>query len=739
MSSSPDSMRTAWQHFAAGGLDAAEAICRPILDEQPDHPDALHLSGLIALRSGRTALALDCIARAIRSNPAVAAFYNSMGEVYRAAGQLQQASASYRAALQRDPSHAEALNNLGIVFRGLREPEQARAHFLRALALRPSMAEAHDNLGTVLQDEGRLDEALARHEKALALKPDLHSARLNIAGVLRAQGRKLDGVRVLLDGVIAQPRNFQMRCALAKMLEGFPLQSADDAVRSVLLDLCYDDNVSTQCLAAAVVGLVKCAPAFPRLLEAALAGADILSSNAAEAAILAGDPLLVAVLSRAVAGDPDLERVLTCLRRGLLLRFDSERGIAGADGGVGFAFACALARQCFNTEYAYFAADDELGRLPRLIAHVDSAISAASAPSPALERQLTLAALYAPLHRLPGWERLLRGSGGAWSDAFRPIWQEQIVHCRREQDIARHIEAITPIRNDVSLAVRGQYEQSPYPRWITLLRPPATTLADALPKRRFGGDAGAGPRTPSILIAGCGTGQHPLQTAMMFPACEVVAIDLSQASLAYAARMAERFSVRNLRFLQADILELGSWPRRFDLVESSGVLHHMKDPLEGWRVLAGLLRDGGTMKVGLYSRSARKRFQAARELARDRGFPATPEGIRACRKAILDLPPGDPARRVLVSDDFYSMSGCRDLLMHVQEHTYALPEIAGFLRELGLEFLGFQCPAEITAEFRAMFRDPAALLDLALWDRFESARPETFVVMYQFLCGRRLD
>jgi hypothetical protein len=163
----------------------------------------------------------------------------------------------------------------------------------------------------------------------------------------------------------------------------------------------------------------------------------------------------------------------------------------------------------------------------------------------------------------------------------------------------------------------------------------------------------------------------------------------------------------------------------------------LKDPLAGWRVLAGLLRQGGVMRIGLYSTIARKPLQAARDFVRQSGFPGTPEDIRKCRRAILDLPEQHPARVVLISDDFYSSSGCRDLIMHVQEHSFTLLQIAACLRELGLHLLSLQCPPEVRAAFRAAYPDPAAVTDLALWDRFEQRHPDIFRGMYQFSCGRR--
>ena len=510
------------------------------------------------------------------------------------------------------------------------------------------------------------------------------SAALAAANAFIAQGRQVDAIQALFQGIKHHPQDARIRSALAAALEGFPLDSAGEAVRGVLLDLCRDDNIATQLLADAIIGVTR------------------------DSADITREPLLIALLCRAVINDRDLERALTRLRRSMLLQE------VAADA-VPFDFACALARQCFNTEYAFFLEEDEVAALGQLRERAGEG-----------ELSMVVAAMYSPLNRLPGWERLLERTPESFSESFRPIWQEQVVHFQRERDIARSIESLTPITNDTSQAVRGQYEESPYPRWLTVQRP----------QPRSPSERAAAPR--KILIAGCGTGQHPIHVALESPESEIIAVDLSRASLAYAVRMAERFAVKNLSFRQADILELGSWDRKFDRIESLGVLHHMKDPLAGWRVLTGLLKDQGTMRIGLYSTLARRPLQAARDLIKAAGHPGTPEGIRVARRAILDLPADHPARSVAYSDDFYSASGFRDLLMHVQEHAFTLPRVAECLKQLGLEFLGFQAHPAVTAAFQAAHRDPAALTDLNTWDRFETLHPEVFRGMYFFSCRRRI-
>lgn len=124
----------------------------------------------------------------------------------------------------------------------------------------------------------------------------------------------------------------------------------------------------------------------------------------------------------------------------------------------------------------------------------------------------------------------------------------------------------------------------------------------------------------------------------MFPDIHFTAIDLSLASLAYAKKKAGEYGADNLEFMHCDILDLDQIEKTFDIIECSGVLHHMQNPEEGWKHLIRRLSPGGRMNIGLYSLAARESVQAARKYAAEKGYPATTEGIRAFRQDILPSP-----------------------------------------------------------------------------------------------------
>jgi len=277
------------------------------------------------------------------------------------------------------------------------------------------------------------------------------------------------------------------------------------------------------------------------------------------------------------------------------------------------------------------------------------------------------------------------------------------------------VASLTPVREEVSRRVRAQYEANPYPRWQRAPVPGAFPLPRMLRSLFPHADPAklAAPDAPDILIAGCGTGRHAAVTAQLQPHGRVLAVDISRASLAYAMRRCAELGLGNLRFAHADLLELGALEERFDLVECSGVLHHLREPLEGWRVLLSLVRSGGFMKLGLYSETARRHIVAAREVVK--GLSVT-----EARRRLFQLPASHPARAVTSLRDFYSASGARDLVLHVQEHRFTIPQLASAIAELGVEFLGFELPGLRLS------------MSLEQWDAYETANPDTFASMYQF-------
>ncbi len=331
-----------------------------------------------------------------------------------------------------------------------------------------------------------------------------------------------------------------------------------------------------------------------------------------------------------------------------------------------------------------------------------------------------------PLHSLPVADALMEKT---WPQTVVELLVQQIGEPREEQRLRQSIPRLTAIADDVSIKVKQQYEENPYPRWI---KPApareAMSVADYFSSLFGLSGVGSQRDTVDILVAGCGTGQRLVETARQFKGAQVLAIDLSLASLAYARRQVEALGLDNVEFAEADILNMGTMDRTFDIVDASGVLHHLSDPWAGWRALLARLRAGGFMEVCLYSALARRDINAARAFVAERGYRPSAPDIRRCRQDILASGTAW-AKSVANCRDFFTTSECRDLLFHVQEHQMALPQIAAFLAESNADFIGFNDP-RVLAQFKARFPAERAVNDLGLWHLFETENPDTFIEMY---------
>jgi SAM-dependent methyltransferase len=545
-----------------------------------------------------------------------------------------------------------------------------------------------------------------------------HVASLNLLGLMAQEsGRHAKAVRFFSKAIAVDSDNAACHYNMGSSYEA--LGERDKAAvhfkEAIALGMSsgHVDNHLVMQGAAIGIGLERIKAMWPRRPSAA----ELFAAPS-----IADDVLFCCGLETIRLSGFVAERLLTEARYALLRMASGTPGSGGSSGGtLGgidpsiLSFCAALAQQCFINEYVYAQNDEEVRQVDALCGLLQEQLNAGDAVPPIL---LAVIAAYRPLYALPMAGTLAQAK---WPHALAGLVRQQLLEPSEEGRDRPTIPALTPIAEQ-SAPVRAMYEENPYPRWMLITR-------NVLPSRDESSAAHDGPRE-EILVAGCGTGHKAIRTALLFSHANVLAIDMSLASLAYARRKAREAKVPNIEFAQADIMNLGSIGRRFDKIEVIGVLHHLVDPLAGWRILLSLLRPGGVMVVGLYSVAARKAINTARALVRERGHLPTPEGIRACRQEVMG---NDYLRRELGAiHDFFTMSDCRDMLFHVMEHQFTIPQLKAFISEQRLTFLGFDIDQENLGKFQQQFPGPDALVDLDCWERFEAENPRTFIQTYLF-------
>jgi SAM-dependent methyltransferase len=217
--------------------------------------------------------------------------------------------------------------------------------------------------------------------------------------------------------------------------------------------------------------------------------------------------------------------------------------------------------------------------------------------------------------------------------------------------------------------VRRFYEQAPFPDY-----PPRATLSwlraraersefARLIDRAIPGDA-------RVVEIGCGTGQMSLYLAHADRV--VISADLTRASLTLGAAAARRFGLDQVQFIETDLHYPGMRAGAFDVVYSSGVLHHTPDPSAAFARIVRLARPGGMIVLGVYNAFARIPLRARRLVARLSGYRFIP-----C----------DPVLRDRESETARRKAWMRDQYQHPEEHRHTLAEVQGWFAENGVEYL----------------------------------------------------
>ena len=744
----------------AGRLDEAISLYREAMSGRPQDADLAFMLGMALLQKGVVPRAVELIRAAATARPEEPRFHAGLATALGTGGRWAEAARIYRRLVSEDGSDGRLWMALGDALHHAGRPTEAIEAFRQATRRSPSSAQAHALLARSWSAVGAPGAAVDALGRARQLEPENLAYPRALADLLLEEDQPERAVEEYARLLDKKPGDAEALSKLGVALEqAGRAEEAEEALRRAEQLAAGDGRILFRLgrfLARTgrldqqlLVRWLEAEQSVPPILRTAalewLADQEELQNLTADTAgtvasiealeRLAGNPVLRLVLRRTIVDQPQVEKAMTALRRSLCHYAFTGHLVTGPLSDL----AVDLARQCHFNEYVYAESETETAEVSALAARVDNLPEARACGD---RFAVAVLASFRPLSGLPCSERLLQSVSSAGDESLGELFRLQITHPAEELRLTTQIPRLYMSDDAVSREVRQQYEEHPYPRWIEApqlhgasLQTVLTGLFPALAEEDI-----SWPEKPEILVAGCGTGLHSIITAQRFPDASILAVDLSLASLAHATRRAAETGIGNLQFAQCDILDLPRMQRQFDVIESAGVLHHMKDPLKGWACLVEALRPGGFMKIGLYSETGRGPVIDARHFVESRGFPGSTAGIRKARRAIMELEEDHPARRILNRPDFYATSTCRDLLFHVQEHRFGLEDIGSMLNRLGLEFVGFELAGRAASrEYRRRYPEDRNMVDLSNWSEFEVDHPETFAGMYLFWARRAPD
>jgi SAM-dependent methyltransferase len=248
---------------------------------------------------------------------------------------------------------------------------------------------------------------------------------------------------------------------------------------------------------------------------------------------------------------------------------------------------------------------------------------------------------------------------------------------------------VTKTRPAADDPVASQYENWAYPQPIEDLDEWSKTFVDSgdptvvhyvyWPDREYWDGM-------KILIAGCGTNEAA-SIAYRNPKASVVGIDVSQASLNHEKYLQEKHGLANLTLHQMNIEDAASLDGRFDLIVSTGVLHHLEDPAAGLSALSTLLEPEGVIEMMLYGKYGRTGIYMMQDIFQRLGLGQSAEDVETVKSTLRSLPANHFARSYIrTSTDLVTDTGIVDTFLHRRDRAYSVRDCLNLVAECGLVF-----------------------------------------------------
>ena len=597
----------------------------------------------------------------------------------------------YNKVLKINPNHLDSLNNMGVIFFDIEKYQKAIDCYKKVIQINPNNADVYSNLGTVFYKIKEHQKALIYFDKAFQIDPN----HINSINAVRDMFQKNKLTNLNKDDIFIIKKLY-----LLVFKNDFVDHAGVILNTKLLLSI---DEINTEFHKT----INSNSPLFENKIIL-----DLLKED-----------LFYLILQHTLITDRFLEKLLTKIRFEMHLLFnDNNIDILESY----FYFIISLAEQCWLNEYIFIQSEKEINYVNLLKNKIEN-------DKKINELEISFLACFIPLNSSKVIINKLLNYNSK-NILFNDLITVQIKEPLREIELKKKIRFLDNINDSISNEVRKQYEENPYPRWRNPIQNLNSSFSEILKDEikpniiKFNNKF----NKPNVLIAGCGTGIHTI-SANRYKNANILGVDLSLKSLSYAKRKIEELNYTNIDFLHADILQLKMLNKKFDIIESVGTLHHMKNPVQGLKILIDILEPHGFLKIGLYSKIARQNIFKIRKIIKKKSLRNISKDIKTCRELILNQSDETLFENITNTRDFYSLSNVRDLLFNVQEHCFTVPQISKILKDLNLEFLGFNfSDPSIKSNFAKIFPDDLGNISLDNWNQFENRNPNTFFGMYIF-------
>ncbi|GAA3913545.1 methyltransferase domain-containing protein [Litoribacillus peritrichatus] len=624
----------------------------------------------------------------------------------------------------KNPSQPQVLNLIGRISLDQHDYSKALEHFETAIELDQSQPMFFTNLAYLQLMQRKFDLALKHFKKAIELDNKHTQALSGIALTYLNMGRYGESFQAYRNLIRAGHFNENIQSGVfrsAAMLKAdyYQVELEHDLIRYLQYP-----NADHDLLSNLATSTLDHKYNISGDKESPL---DIFA--------IAKDTLFLETLRKVHCTNVDLENTIRALRFLIL----SQSMEAGHIIDEFIQLAIAISMQSARNGYVMSMYEDETEVVASIESLIEQIIALEDWQPQDVTGALILLSMYKPLTGSNVGDTINNTTVSEWPELLQPMLEKALTE---PEEIMRRAERYKNPGMTVHAShnIKKQYERFPYPHWSNL---GFHTLCDytqalrhelshiVIPPELKG-------KTLNMLVAGCGTGLQALKAARYFQNVKVTAIDISASSLAFAEKQAEKLKIRNVKFLALDLTKVEQLNEEFDIIECSGVLHHLPSPEEGLKALTNCLKPYGFIKLGLYSEAARLKINQLKQEIIGNFTQADEEQIRKLRWLIMtDDNLKAEYGKLISSPDFFHMAGCADLLYNPLEHLYNINSLRKLTQTTGLKFQGFTgLTPERKQEYGRRFPLDKDMTDLHNWESFEEKNKELFSGMYQFFCQK---
>ena len=661
---------------------------------------------------------------------------NNIGLIFKELGDYDKATQYWQKVISIDVNFKNSHFNLGLLFHELGNYKDALNCYKKTIEIDPGYDSAHSNMALIFAQLGENDKAKSHYNKAIDISPNNISSNINLGVLYFELGDYQKALNCYEKVIDADPNNTLVINAILNLIKlphfNKVINSKNITLNKIFLFIFNSKHVDHTEIFHETNNFLFNEKYYDHINNLLVNDSSLLNNKIVQE--LLKEKLFHLIIQKSLITSEFLEKLLVKLRFEILFYLNNNKKDFLWDYSD---FIISLAEQSSINEYIWIQSKKEINYIDKL----KNDIIFSKFLDKDIELKISILSCYVPLSKLEEISNRIYDYKSI-NILFNNLIKVQLKEPIQEKKLIKSIKSFQQITDPVSKILNDKYDEYPFMKWkYTNNHLPLNFIYNLnneiqpnkvkfqISKKKDNGIVICNNSFthPNILIAGCGTGLETI-SATRYKNANILGVDLSINSLAYAKRKTEELKLKNIEYLHMDIFNLKNLNKKFDVIECMGLIHLLTDPIEGIKNLLDVLEPHGFLKLGLFSDISKKYMNITKNLTKEKKLSNSIEEVRNFRKEIIEK------KNDLIKDtNFYSYSHLMGLLFIDHKHSFSLKKIKEMIKELNLEFIGFNFSNLSTQKaYSKFFPNDKQNVSLDNWCEFERDHPHSFLNMYQF-------